>query len=75
MDGKVYLYFLQYLVYLKLDKQANKNVAIDNLLWVINYEPHLHHRETGYNLLGWIYVQEGRHQDAIRCFQTCVNNL
>ena len=70
VDGKVYLYFLQYLVYSQLNKPANKQVAIDNLVWVLGDDPNLHHTETAYNLLGWIYVQEGRIPEALRCFVT-----
>ena len=70
VDGKVYFYFLQYLVYSRLNRPANKQVAIDNLVWVFGDDPNLRHTETAYNLLGWIHVQEGRIPEALMCFLT-----
>jgi len=70
VDAKVYLHFMQYLVCSRLDREHYKQIAMDNLASMIQHDDavKLYHRETAYNLLGWIYLQEHRTVDAIRCF-------
>ena len=69
VDGKVYLYLMKYLVFSQLNKPVHKQVARDNLQWVIDNDPHLNHKDTAYNVLGWIHSQEGAFREAQRCWR------
>jgi len=77
VDSRVYLYFLQYLVSSKLHKDKHRDVAMDNIRTQIDRDDHqiqagrgswIGHKDTACNLLGWIYMQEGRLAEAARCF-------
>ena len=59
VDAVVYLYFIKYLISANRNQLMNKHVAINKLESVLKCESNLGHRETGYNLLGWIHFREG----------------
>ena len=82
VDGKVLLYLMLYLNYRTI-RQRNHSTLFaevpddirrktDNILKdlqnTINSDPNLGHKETGLNILGWIYRQEGDMDEAERCF-------
>ena len=69
VDAIVYFYFMRYLAIAKLNRYINKHVAIHNLESELKWEPNLGHCETGYNLLGWIYFQEGWIRRGIEYFR------
>ena len=77
VDARVYLYFLQYLVSSKLHKDKHRDVAKDNIRAQIACDDRmvladgiarLGHKDTAYNLLGWVYMQEGCLVEAAECF-------
>ena len=69
VDAIVYFYFMRYLALAKLNRYFDKHVAIHNLESILKREPILGHRETGYNLLGWIHFQEGWIRRGIEYFR------
>ena len=70
VDAVVYLHFIQYLVHAKLNRRIHKHIAIHKLESVLKSEKNLRHRETGYNLLGWIHFHENWIPRGIKYFQT-----
>ena len=84
VDGKVLLYLILYLNYRKIvdhdssssvlasvpsDIRRKKNDVIRKLQDTIKDDPNLGHKETGLNILGWIYRQEGAEDEAERFFK------
>ena len=84
VDGKVLRYLILYLNYRKIvdrdsssssfasvpaDIRRKKDNAIRELQNIINDDPNLGHKETGLNILGWIYRKEGNNDEAERCFR------
>ena len=69
VDAVVYLHFLQYLAHAKLNRRIHKHIAINKLESVLPSETILGHRETGYNLLGWIHFHENWIPRGIKYFQ------
>ena len=69
VDGKVLLYFLLYLNHHHLNMEANAEADLDNIWWVVETDHLLRHKETAYNILGWIYKERGVIAQAMRCFQ------
>ena len=69
VDGKVLLYFLLYLNHQQLGMEAQAAEDIDNIRRLILTNEFLSHRETGFNLLGWIYKESGHSDKAMECFQ------
>lgn len=69
VDGKVLLYFLLYLNHHHLNMGANAEADLDNIWWVVETDHQLRHRETAYNILGWIYKERGDIDQAVKCFQ------
>ena len=69
VDGKVLLYFLLYLNHQQLGMEAQAAEDIDNIRWLILTNESLSHRETAFNLLGWIYKESGHSDKAMECFQ------
>jgi hypothetical protein len=65
VDSMPYLYFLQYKVYTQLHRPAEQRQALDNLIWTIDTDPNLGHRETALNLLGQCMEQENRMDAAL----------
>jgi hypothetical protein len=68
VDSTPYLYFLQYKVYTQLHRPAEQRQALDNLIWTINTDPNLGHRETALNLLGQCMEKENRMDAALYCY-------
>ena len=69
VDSKVLLYFLLYLNHHQLGmlREADSNcVAMEELL---ERDETLGHKETGYNLLGWMYRQAGKTDKSSRFFE------
>ncbi|XP_045186952.2 uncharacterized protein LOC123544890 [Mercenaria mercenaria] len=73
VDSFPYLYFLQYKTYSALQRVADQQCALANLVTTIETEPNLNHRETSLNLLGQCMEQENRHTDALRCYMISLN--
>ena len=79
VDGKVLLYLIQYLNYTAIsqrsrsalfaDMRRKKDNVINELQTTIKDDANLGHKETGLNILGWIYRQEGDMDEAERCFR------
>ena len=84
VDGKVLLYLILYLNYRKIvdhdssssvlasvpsDIRRKKNDVIRKLQGTIKDDPNLGHKETGLNILGWIYRQEGAEDEAESFFK------
>ena len=83
VDGKVLFYLMMYLNYRALSQQNHLTLfavvpedirrkkvnAITKLQNTINNDPNLGHKETGLNIMGWIYRQEGDEDEAERCFR------
>ncbi|XP_053401564.1 uncharacterized protein LOC128557677 [Mercenaria mercenaria] len=73
VDSLPYLYFLQYKTYGALQRVADQQHALANLVTTIDTESKLGHRETALNLLGQCMEQENRHIDALRCYMISLN--
>jgi tetratricopeptide (TPR) repeat protein len=73
VDSVPYLYFLQYKVYSQLQRPAEQLHALNQLIWTINSEPNLCHRETALNLLGQCMEQENRMDAALCCYMMSLN--
>ncbi|XP_053389546.1 uncharacterized protein LOC128552525 [Mercenaria mercenaria] len=73
VDSLPYLYFLQYKTYGALQRVADQQCALANLVTSIETESNLGHRETTLNLLGQCMEQENRHTDALRCYLISLN--
>ena len=69
VDGKVLLYFLLYLNHRHLGMEAHAANDIDNIRWVMEPDTNIRHKETAYNILGWIHWDNGRIDIAVDCFQ------
>ena len=69
IDSKCLLHFLLYLNHSKLDMPSNALDDIKTLTFILEKEPNISHRETGYNLLGWILKQQGLFREAFDCFR------
>ena len=69
VEAHVYLYFIKYLAYTNRSQLIQKHMAINNLESVLKSEISPYHRETGYNLLGWIYFLEGWIRQGIQYFR------
>ena len=64
VDGKILLYFLSYLIHSKTNMLKEAQDDIGKLNEVIEKDKSLGHKETGLNILGWIYAQEGQEEKA-----------
>ncbi|XP_045192149.2 uncharacterized protein LOC123548710 [Mercenaria mercenaria] len=73
VDSLPYLYFLQYKTYGALQRVADQQRALANLVTTIETEQNLGHRETALNLIGQCMEQENRHIDALRCYMKSLN--
>ena len=69
VDGKILLYLLLYLNHQHLGMEPNCDADVENIKWLIETDFCLGHRETGLNILGWIYQGKGRVDQAVRCYQ------
>ena len=49
--------------------EANCDAEVANIKWLIETDFCLGHRETGLNILGWIYQNKGHVDQAVRCYQ------
>ena len=67
VDSKVLLFYLLYLNHSELQMATEALEDIENLLEVLETDPNLGHKETGWNILGWIYSKEGQHDRAQMC--------
>lgn len=72
-DSKVLLHFLLYLNHWELKMANEAESDIENIIEVLNTDPNLGHKETGYNILGWIYRHEGNEKVAKEFFQKSVD--
>ncbi|XP_045191873.2 uncharacterized protein LOC123548571 [Mercenaria mercenaria] len=68
VDSLPYLYFLQYKTYGKLQRPEEQQQALNKLIWAIETERNLAHKETELNLLGQCMEQENRPVDALKCY-------
>ena len=59
IDGKMLLYFLLYLNHTHFGMEANAKADVANINWLLETDFCLGHRETAYNILGWIYKSKG----------------
>ncbi|XP_045191742.2 uncharacterized protein LOC123548504 [Mercenaria mercenaria] len=73
VDSLPYLYFLQYKTYGALQRVADKQRALANLVTSTETEANLGHRETALNLLGQCMEQENQHIDALHCYMISLN--
>ncbi|XP_053405426.1 uncharacterized protein LOC128558953 [Mercenaria mercenaria] len=73
VDCLPYLYFLQYKTYRALQRVADQQCALANLVTTIETELNLGHRETALNLLGQCMEKENRHIDALHCYMISLN--
>ncbi|XP_053402063.1 uncharacterized protein LOC128557791 [Mercenaria mercenaria] len=73
VDCLPYLYFLQYKTYRALQRVADQQCALTNLVTTIDSEQNLGHRETALNLLGQCMEQENRHIDVLHCYIMSLN--
>ena len=69
IDSKVLLYCLLYLNHKALTMSPESDEDINMLEYIIENDVNLGHRETGLNILGWIYKKEGNKDKARDCFQ------
>jgi tetratricopeptide (TPR) repeat protein len=69
VDSLPFLYFLQYKVYSRLKKRHNQQEALNDLIWIIETNENLSHKETDLNLLGQVMEQENRPKDALKYFR------
>ena len=71
VDGNFLLHFLLYLNHTKLNREHQVNVDINTMrrLLARNNAKRLSHRETCFNLLGWVYREEGNNDTANSCFR------
>ena len=67
-DSKVLLYLLLYLNHAKLKMSPEAEEDIEMLENIMQTDVNLGHKETGFNILGWIYRQEGNEAKASDCF-------
>ncbi|XP_045191682.2 uncharacterized protein LOC123548454 [Mercenaria mercenaria] len=74
VDSLPYLYFLQYKTYSNLQRPEEQQQALNKLMWVIETEDNLGHRETALNLLGQCMEQENRPADAIQCYMLSLSH-
>ena len=70
VDGNFLLHFLLYLNHKKLYRTQQANVDINNMRQLLsrNNAKRLSHRETCFNLLGWVFKTEGDTDRAETCF-------
>jgi tetratricopeptide (TPR) repeat protein len=68
VDSLPFLYFLQYRIYSHLQRQQEKQQALNNLIRTTFTEKNLKHRETTLNILGQCMEQENRPQDALQYY-------
>jgi hypothetical protein len=68
VDSLPFLYFLQYKVYSRRYKELDQQQALHDLIWVIETNKNLRHKETDLNLLGQLMEQANRPNDALRCY-------
>ncbi|XP_045201869.2 uncharacterized protein LOC123555274 [Mercenaria mercenaria] len=68
VDSLSFLFFLQYKTFVRLGKYDERQGALSNLIWTIDNEPNLTHRETALNILGQCMEQENRLTDALNCY-------
>ncbi|XP_060598007.1 uncharacterized protein LOC132751785 [Ruditapes philippinarum] len=68
VDSLPFLYFLQYKIYSHLQRQQEKQQALNNLMRTTFTEKNLKHRETTLNILGQCMEQENRPNDALHYY-------
>ncbi|MES9905703.1 MAG: hypothetical protein ABW168_23910 [Sedimenticola sp.] len=68
VDGSVFLCFMQYLVSHKVGDIDQERLAMENMEKLIRTDDSLSHKETAYNLLGWICKRNGDVNRALWCF-------
>ncbi|XP_060577056.1 uncharacterized protein LOC132734348 [Ruditapes philippinarum] len=68
VDSLPFLYFLQYKIYSHLQRQEEKQQALDNIKRTIVTEENISHIETALNILGQCMEQENRPQDALEYY-------
>jgi hypothetical protein len=74
VDSSPYLYFLKYKTYGRLQRHADQQQALNNLMRIIRIESMvLRHKETALNLLGQCMEMENRIQDALFCYTSSLN--
>ncbi|KAL3847903.1 hypothetical protein ACJMK2_018794 [Sinanodonta woodiana] len=69
VDSITCLYFFQYLNLSRQGKDRHKQIAMDNMIYVIRTEPDIPHRDTALNLLAYCYMQENQPGNAFICLR------
>ncbi|XP_060581627.1 uncharacterized protein LOC132738176 [Ruditapes philippinarum] len=68
VDSLPFFHVLQYKVYSRLQKHQDQQQALHDLIWIIDTNKNLRHKETDLNLLGQLMEQANRPQDALQCY-------
>ena len=68
VDGKIFLNLLLFLNHRALIMSANAGHDVEDIEFLLSRDNTLVHRETDFNLLGWIYKEMGNDERAIECF-------
>jgi hypothetical protein len=68
IDSLPFLYFLQYKIYGRLQRQQEQQQALNNLIETTVTDKILGHRETVLNILGQCMEQENRPQLALESY-------
>ena len=71
VDGNFLFHFLLYLNHNELNRTQQVNADINNMhrLLARNNAQRLSHRETCFNLLGWVFNEKGYNTRALHCFR------
>ncbi|KAL3860634.1 hypothetical protein ACJMK2_010730 [Sinanodonta woodiana] len=71
VDPKLYLHFLEYQCYHQQYKIRQKMAALENMIWVIQFE-HMAYKDTALNLLAYCLTKEGFLVDAYKVLSRSV---
>ncbi|KAL3857156.1 hypothetical protein ACJMK2_011851 [Sinanodonta woodiana] len=63
VDSKFFLYFLQFICYLRQNKRSHKEAALNNMICTIR-QKNLEFIDTDLNLLAYCLMQEGKSRNA-----------
>lgn len=68
VDGNFQVHFLLYLNHRALGQNSQATKDVKKMILLLN-KPHVNHRETCLNLLGWIHKKRGDIPWAVLCFR------
>ncbi|KAK3576833.1 hypothetical protein CHS0354_002625 [Potamilus streckersoni] len=72
VDSLVCLHFFQYLNFIQQGKDRHKQVALDNMINVIQTESDIPHKDTALNLIAYCYVQNYQPRNAFICLRESI---